>query len=170
VGCARFDPEPAVAPWQVMRTNDPQLRHHRSQVTTEGLRRSDVVAVVLSPGFPLGVQFPGFDVVLTTPLAALPDESRDGGDQILELQNRLAGRFRDRERLPADSVEPVQRPAQDARKLSEQLLGQVGVLLARNEVFITSTTKRCAIAPLASPNRGSSFDKIKKRVGSFPVH
>ena len=114
-----------------MRTNDPKLRHHGSQVTTEGLRGGDVVAVVVCPGLPLGVQFLGLDVVLTTSLAALPGEGRDGGDEILELQDRLAGRFRDRERLPADSVEPVQRPAQDAGELSDQLLGQVGVLLAQ---------------------------------------
>ena len=78
VGCRRFDPEPAVPSWQVVRTNDPKLRHHRSQIPTEGLRRSEVVAVVLSPRLPLGVQFLGLDVVLPTSLAALPDESRDG--------------------------------------------------------------------------------------------
>src|SRR5687768_1401413 len=77
VGCTRFDSEPAVPPWQVVRTNDPKLQHHRSQIPTEGLRRGEVVAVVLSPRLPLGVELLGLDVVLTTSLAALPDESRD---------------------------------------------------------------------------------------------
>src|SRR5215211_4504288 len=74
VGCARFDPEPAVPPRQVVRANDPQLRHHRSQVTTEGLRRGDMVSVVVSPRPPFGVQFLSFDVVFTTSLAAFPDK------------------------------------------------------------------------------------------------
>ena len=58
-------------------------------------------------------------------------------------------------------------PSPRCREFGEQLLGQWVFSSPRNDLFMTSTMKRRAIAPDASPNLGSSFDKIKKRLGSF---
>ena len=99
VGRTLLDSEPAVAPGQVVRANDSQLGHHRSQIPAEGLRGRNVVAVVLCPVSVRGVQLLAFDLVVTTAVTTFTNKSGDGRDQILELQNRFARGFRDRERL-----------------------------------------------------------------------